>query len=210
MSFSKVCSSISGRVEKSTGAMLKGGLFGLVSLVLLSSCSQPPSHEAAAPSASKSASVGQEPRVDGLQPHLRMISQEQYRNSLANIFGNDVVPPFNFAPPTRTEGLVSVGGAYMGITDSQVEKYQRVASLVADAVISPQRRGFLIPCKPANEKASDKACASQFLGSAGMLLFRRPLPQAKLDEFVDIVDEENEDMEENLDDDDDKEEEDEA
>ncbi len=161
---------------------LKGGVFALASLAALASCSQPASHE----NAGGAVVAGKEPQI-ALKSHLRLISQEQYRNTLANIFGADAVPALSFAPAERTEGLIAIGGAYIGLTDSQVENYHRIASLVADMVVAPERREFLIPCKPVEERASDKACATMFLSRVGTLLFRRPLSQAKLDEVVGIA-----------------------
>src|SRR6201999_4497237 len=39
-------------------------------------------------------------------------------------------------------------------------------------------------CKPADEKKADDACAAQFIKSTGRLLFRRPLADAKVKQYV--------------------------
>ena len=59
------------------------------------------------------------------------------------------------------------------------------AALVAGLVVKPERRDFLIMCKPADEKAADKACAAKFLADIGRLLYRKPLATAKVNELVD-------------------------
>jgi hypothetical protein len=56
-------------------------------------------------------------------------------------------------------------------------------------VIDPKRRSFLIPCVPKDDKAADKACASQYLTRVGRLLFRRPLTPEKAAELVEHADE---------------------
>ena len=43
----------------------------------------------------------------------------------------------------------------------------------------------LVGCKPADEKAFDETCASQFLAKSGRLLFRRPLTKTELAAYVD-------------------------
>lgn len=145
----------------------------LVGVAVLASCSQPAFHEGDAPAA---VSASKEPEVSGLQSRVRLLSQAQYFNTITGVFGKDVVPNVNFAPFQRTDGLLAAGAAYQGITDSQMELYQRAAAIVAGRVVSPERRDFLIPCTPANEKAADDACAAKFLDYIGKRLFRRPMP----------------------------------
>lgn len=115
------------------------------------------------------------------------MSQDQYLNTIASIFGPDVLPNLTFAPFQRTDGLVSTGAAYEGLTEDRVELFQRAATAVAANVTAPERHDFLMPCKPANEKAADKACATKFLSYVGRRLNRRPLSPARLDEIVDYA-----------------------
>ena len=159
---------------------IKAGLIGFVSLVALTSCSQPSSHDNV-----RVAHAAKEPAVEGTQNHLRLLSQNQYFNTIGGIFGADIVPNVRFAPFRRTEGLLSTGAAYESVTDTQIELYQRAAALTADLVVSPERREFMITCTPANPKAADDACATKFLGYIGQRLFRRPLEAEKLTEVVD-------------------------
>src|SRR4051812_12847828 len=66
-----------------------------------------------------------EPAVGAAHQHLRLISQDQYSNTIASIFGADLTPALNFAPFERTDGLLATGSAYQGLTGRQVESYQR-------------------------------------------------------------------------------------
>ncbi len=106
---------------------------------------------------------------------VRLISQEQYFNTLAYVFGPDITVSAHFAPFRRNDGLLASGAAATGVTAGQMQEFQRTAGALADRVVSPERRNFLIPCAPAHEKSADPGCAAKFLSSVGRLLYRRPL-----------------------------------
>ena len=86
----------------------------------------------------------------------------------------------NFAPLPRTEGLVELGAASAGVTGSQLEQYQRIASVVAARAVDEARREYVIPCAPENARAADRKCARTVLAAVGRLLYRQPLPFAIL------------------------------
>ncbi len=126
-----------------------------------------------------------EPAGDVAPAKVRLLSDDQYRNTIANIFGADIDVQAKFAPVRRARGgLLAIGTTTAGIAASDAEAFHRVAYSVADQVVDPARRGQLIPCRPADEKAADPACAEQFLGRTGALLFRRPLTEAELKDAV--------------------------
>ncbi len=117
----------------------------------------------------------------GIAPtaRVRLISQDQYFNSLSYIFGPDVAVATHFAPFRRTDGLLAIGGASAGVTLGQMQEFQHTAGQIADKIVSPAYRNFLIPCTPQSPAKADGACASRFLGLVGRLLFRRPLTAAE-------------------------------
>ena len=121
-----------------------------------------------------------EPQNDGSLARVRLLSQEQYFNTVSYVFGPDILPTAHFAPFVRTEGLLEDGSAVVGMTSGQMQQFQRAASSIAGAVASPERRNFLIPCTPRHPDAADNGCASRFLGSVGRLLWRRPLTRDEL------------------------------
>lgn len=166
--------------------VLKGGLAGLLSLLALASCSAPGTqHPSEVAAKSTELHVAAEPSIEGEgQKRLRLLSQQQYVNTITDLFGADVVPTLAFAPFQRTEGLIATGAAYEGITETQLEQYQRGAATIAEWVVSPERREFLFPCSPADIKAPDDACAAKFLSYVGQRLFRRPLTPDKLTDIV--------------------------
>lgn len=120
----------------------------------------------------------------GSEQRMRLLTQDQYLNTLQFVFGPNVQPVVNFAAVQRVDGLLGVGTSVAGFTDSQLEIYQKAAASVAAQVLSPESRAFLVPCRPASEQGPDAACAREFLRTVGRLLYRRPLEQARLEELV--------------------------
>jgi len=168
---------------------LRTGAFGTLAALTLVSCADPsPTPGATVAATASKAALTQEPESYGTVRRLRLVTTAQYLNTVAYIFGPDVRPDANFVQVQRTDGLLQVGTSAAGVTDAQMEKYQAAASLVVAAVADPVRREFVIPCKPANEKAADHACAAEFLSHVGRLFYRRPLSPAKLDEIVSTAD----------------------
>jgi hypothetical protein len=120
------------------------------------------------------------------------MTAEQYANTIANIFGRDIEVGTPFAPLRRTDGLLASGAATAGVTSGELQQLQRSASSIAAQVMdkgsiehkTPSRRDFLVPCKPANQFAADDACARKFIEHTGRLLFRHPLPDARVVQLV--------------------------
>jgi hypothetical protein len=115
---------------------------------------------------------------------MRLISQEQYFNSLGYVFGPDIQVAAHFAPFARTDGLVANGSASAGVTIAQMQEFQRTAASLAAQVVGPANRAYLVPCKPRDEARADPACARKFLLPVGRLLFRRPLDKSTADAVV--------------------------
>src|SRR3954465_15993569 len=164
---------------------LRGSALCLLAGLAVASCS--------APSDQKMSNAGKQVAVEGSsQARLRLMSAEQYANTLHYIFGDDIKVPAAFAPLQRTDGLLASGASGAGVTAGQLQQLARAAPAVASQVIDtgnleqhpPAHRDYLIPCKPADPKAADDACAREFLKTTGRLLFRRTLSDAKLAELV--------------------------
>ena len=150
-------------------------------VLALASCSQPKAEHsafaAASPAQPAPSSVSSERR-------LRLLTSEQYLNTLAYVFGPNVRPDARFAPLQRTDGLLSVGTSIAGVTAGQMEVYQKTAASVAAQVVNAENRKFLIQCTPVSDKARDDACARVFLKKVSRLLYRRPLDEKRLEEWV--------------------------
>lgn len=126
----------------------------------------------------------QEPESQGTEPRVRLVTTDQYINSMRYIFGPGIQLRVEFPPFERTEGLLGNSAAFAGISSSQLEQFQGAAASVARQVVDPANREFLIPCRPTDEHAADTACATEFLSSVGRLLYRRPLTGAEVEQFV--------------------------
>ncbi len=120
-------------------------------------------------------------------PPARIITEEQYINTLGVIFGPGLRFSPNFAPVPRVEGLVAIGTSKAEMTPGALDQFDKVARLVADVVTSPQNRDFLISCKPKSEASADDRCAKEFLTRVGGLLYRRPLTAAETKTYVAIA-----------------------
>ncbi len=126
----------------------------------------------------------QEPENPGTEPHIRVITTEQYLNSLEYIFGPSIDLEVEFPPLQRRDGLLANSAASEGISDTKLQQFQRAASSVAAQVVDAQHRDYLIPCTPASIDAPDAQCATEFLSETGRLLYRRPLSDVELTAYV--------------------------
>ena len=120
-------------------------------------------------------------------PQVRLLSQEQYFNSVGYIFGPDISVAAHFTPFRRTDGLVETGASVAGVTSGQIDEFQRTAIAIADQVVSPQHRSFLIPCNPKSETAADRRCAAAFIRPVGRLLYRRALTKDQESGLVELA-----------------------
>ncbi|MHB1207432.1 MAG: DUF1588 domain-containing protein [Rhodospirillaceae bacterium] len=169
------------KVKSDFRIKLKSGIAGAAAALAVASCSgHAPERTAAAGAAAVSG-----PEMGGTAARVRLISEAQYFNTLSYVFGPEIKLAAHFAPMRRTDGLLQGGAASAGVTASQLEQYQRTASGIAAKIVDPEHRNLLVPCKPADEKAADRACAAKFLKAVGRLLYRRPLTEARLQAIVD-------------------------
>ena len=106
---------------------------------------------------------------------MRRLSETEYRNSVADIFGKEIEVQGRFEPDRRVGGLLAASSAILSITASGFESYSRMANSIATQVVSEKQRARTLSCIPANPKAADDACAGKVLAQYGLQLFRRPM-----------------------------------
>ncbi len=121
-----------------------------------------------------------EPVVEAAPPAMRRLTEEQYRQVIADVFGDDIVIGGRFDPINRSNGLLAVGASSTAINGSAFERYDGLARSVASQVTDRANRDVLVPCKPADAAAADDACATTFFKNTGRLLYRRALTDAEL------------------------------
>jgi uncharacterized protein DUF1592/uncharacterized protein DUF1588/uncharacterized protein DUF1585/uncharacterized protein DUF1595/uncharacterized protein DUF1587 len=125
-----------------------------------------------------------EPKSKGTPASLRLLTQQQYLNTLSFVFGPNVQPTTRFAALPRTDGLLASGAATAGLTEAQLEMYQKTASKVAAQIIKEGSREYLIPCVPGALDAADAKCARAFIENVAPLLYRRTVSGAQIDTLV--------------------------
>ena len=137
---------------------------------------------------SHAAALG-EPAGDVGEARMRLITEAQYRNTIASLFGPDIIVDTRFPPLRRTSGLLVLGATKAGVSASDVESFHGRAYAIADQVVNERRQSDLLQCRPANPKGADAACAERFLKKVGRLLYRRPLTEGELNEVVGMANE---------------------
>jgi hypothetical protein len=154
---------------------------GLLVAVALASCSGKPETVAVtSKDAPAKVAAAAEPEVTKAPARVRVLTQDQYFNSLAYVFGPDARLDSRFPPFRRTDGLLALGASSAGVTASGVEKFQHIAQIIAAQVVDVRHRDFLVPCKPKSLDAPDAACATQFIKATGRMLYREPMSPEKL------------------------------
>src|SRR3954463_8333633 len=111
---------------------------------------------------------------------LRRLSEQEYRNSIADIFGKDVAVQGMFEPQVRMGGLVATSTAVLSVTPAGFESFSKMADSIAIQVTDEKHRAKTVSCKPKDAKAPDDACAAEFFSQYGLMLFRRPLTAGEL------------------------------
>ncbi len=106
---------------------------------------------------------------------LRRLSEQEYRNSIADIFGKDILVQGMFEPQIRISGLVATSTAVLSVTPAGFESFSKMADSIAIQATDEAHRGRLVSCSPRSAKAPDDACAGEFFSHYGFMLFRRPL-----------------------------------
>lgn len=128
-----------------------------------------------------------EPVSAGGPQTMRRLSEDEYKRSIAQIFGADVAVPGRFEPPVREGGLLAIGNSQVVVTPSGFEQDLLRSRQIAADVLSEGRRQSILQCQPAQANRFDESCASQFAGRYGRLLFRRPLTDHELKVELDIA-----------------------
>src|SRR3954464_7193512 len=103
---------------------------------------------------------------------LRRLSEQEYRNSIADIFGKDIAVQGMFEPQVRMGGLEATSAAILSVTPAGFESFSKMADSIAIQVTDEKHRAKTVSCKPKDAKAPDDACAAEFFSQYGLMLFR--------------------------------------
>ena len=105
----------------------------------------------------------------------RRITEAQYKNTIADLFGNDIQVNGRFEPEKREHLLLAIGSSMLSISAAGFDQYFAMAKSISDQVLDEKRRATTMPCAPVNSKAIDDQCTTDFVKAYGRKLFRRPL-----------------------------------
>jgi len=120
---------------------------------------------------------------------MSRLTESQYRQTIADVFGPDIEIFGRFEPDQRRDRLLAVGSAWASITPAGFEQYDTMARGIARQLLAPERRARFVPCTPAAPGAPDAACVSRVLDTLGERLFRRPLAAAEREARVALASE---------------------
>jgi hypothetical protein len=141
------------------GRRASGLLISLLALCTLSACTR-------------------EPVIPAPAMQVRRLTEPQYRQAIADVFGSDIEVIGRFEPDLRVDGLIAVGTSAVSVTASGLEQYEAIAREIARQVVSPERRTKLIGCVP---DPGTPTCVNAFIKSVGAKLFRRPLSASEVE-----------------------------
>jgi Protein of unknown function (DUF1592)/Protein of unknown function (DUF1588)/Protein of unknown function (DUF1595)/Protein of unknown function (DUF1585)/Protein of unknown function (DUF1587) len=119
---------------------------------------------------------------------MRRLTEAQYRNTIADIFGPDIRVSGRFEPIVRpAHELIASGARDASISPSGLEQFDAIARVIAAQVFDEAHRGLFVPCAPKDAKAADAECAGAVLAPLGRYLFRRPLTPSEQAFYVKLA-----------------------
>ncbi len=119
---------------------------------------------------------------------MRRLTEAQYRNAIADIFGPDIQVAGRFEPIVRpAHQLIATGATSASISPAGLEQFDAMARAIAGQVFDPAHRAAFVPCAPRDETQPDEACARATLTPIGRYLFRRPMTPDEQSAFVNMA-----------------------
>jgi len=112
------------------------------------------------------------------------LTSAQYRNSIRDIFGEDIITPPTLEPDIASGGFVAIGAGISTISPRGVELYEEGAYAIAVQLVDEDKRDRLTDCEPFG--AQDTSCFEAIVDKYGPLLFRRPLSTAERTRYVQV------------------------
>jgi hypothetical protein len=128
---------------------------------------------------------GSQPSAAAFEPApaaLRLLTVEQYRNSVADVLGTGVTVSSELPPDTAQNGFYAIGASRATISPAAAEKFESAAYDAAAQALAPARRASFVGCTP--KATQDTACTKQFVEKLGTRIFRRPLTAAESTRYV--------------------------
>lgn len=119
---------------------------------------------------------------------MRRLTEAQYRNAIADIFGPDINVAGRFEPIVRpAHQLIATGANVASISPAGLEQFDAIARGIAAQVFDSAHRPAFIPCTPKDAAKPDNDCARAALAPIGRYLFRRPLTDGEQAVYVQMA-----------------------
>jgi len=116
---------------------------------------------------------------------MRRLTEAQYRNAIADIFGPDIKVAGRFEPIVRpVHELIASGARDAALSPSGLEQFDAMARNIAAQVFDAPHRAQFVPCTPVDAAKADDVCARTVLAPLGRHLFRRPLTASEITAYV--------------------------
>lgn len=112
------------------------------------------------------------------------LSPSQYKQTIADVFGESIKVSGRFEPEQRDRGLLAIGARTTNVTDGGFQSYDEIAREVSGQVVDARHRSALLGCEPRSIKRRDDSCARTFFSRVSPLLYRRPLERSEVDNVV--------------------------
>jgi len=119
---------------------------------------------------------------------MRRLTETQYRNAIADIFGPDVKVAGRFEPIVRpVHELIASGARAASLSPTGIERFDAMGRGIAAQVFDDAHRTQFVPCAPKDPAKADAKCAAKVLTPLGRYLFRRPLTKAEQAFYVQLA-----------------------
>lgn len=117
-------------------------------------------------------------------PKLRVLTQLEYRNSIADLVGA-ITAQLELPADTFVGGFTSIGGAEVAINASSVEPYETASlAVTAEVFADAARWQKLVGCQPKADLSD--ACIATFIQSFGKRAFRRALAETEVQQWLKV------------------------
>lgn len=128
---------------------------------------------------------GNDPALVPSPAMLHRLTLGEYKRTLSVLIGPEVRISDDLEVDTPLHGFTTVGAASLSIGPRAAEQYEASALDVAQQIFaSDARRRAFVGCAPAS---AEDPCVGQFLAAFGRRAWRRPLTDAELARYKDLV-----------------------
>ena len=118
---------------------------------------------------------------------LRRLTESQYRNSISDIFGPDILVQGKFEPDSRVGGLLAASSSILSITPAGFEGYAKIADGIARQVVDEKTGANACLHAEIRQRVGPRLRRPD-LQKIGLQLFRRPLTADELKARLDAAD----------------------